>query len=316
MQSPERTNEKRYTFSFGGIGSLYNVELYQNIENTSLYLSKQSYQQVWKLGSKNALALAGVPEEKQHLILNQQNLYYGNCYFFDYAKSLTKYENYDYVVCDEAHYFLMDSNYNANTIISYKFIQAFFNTKIRIFMFDTIDEIKQYIEKSEAMDRTYCTLWYDYKYYSISGLLYRPKHIKYVQDVNYDYIDVKVIYNLKEIASLIVNGTTKWLIFVDSKEFRNKLKTQISKLCAEYEKNVSVSFVTADYVLDDESKHEVEQITEKSKQSAKGLKFRRLYLRSGKNLVCYHVDGIVPIKGELAFCYIYELFMLRLNSIV
>ena len=39
-----------------------------------------------------------------------------------------------------------------------------------------------------------------------------------------------------------------------------------------------------------------------------GLKFVGLHLRSGGNCVCYHANGTTPIKGELAFRYIYESF--------
>ena len=41
-----------------------------------------------------------------------------------------KYNSYDCVVCDEAHYFLMDSNYNTNTILSYKFVMEYMRDKV------------------------------------------------------------------------------------------------------------------------------------------------------------------------------------------
>lgn len=38
------------------------------------------------------------------------------------------------------------------------------------------------------------------------------------------------------------------------------------------------------------------------------LEFQGLHLRSGEKYVCYHANGTTPIKGELAFRYIYESF--------
>ena len=59
------------------------------------------------------------------------------------------YENHDYVVCDECHYFLTDSNYNTSTGVSFRWIQEMFAHKIRIFMSATIDEIEDIINKND-----------------------------------------------------------------------------------------------------------------------------------------------------------------------
>lgn len=58
-----------------------------------------------------------------------------------------KYLNYDCVICDESHYLMADANFNTNTIYSYKFISDCFKNIIRIYMFATIRDIKDYIEK-------------------------------------------------------------------------------------------------------------------------------------------------------------------------
>ena len=53
-----------------------------------------------------------------------------------YRSVLLEFENYDYVICDECHYFLADSNYNTNTGLSFRCIQDIFSfsNKIRIFL--------------------------------------------------------------------------------------------------------------------------------------------------------------------------------------
>lgn len=296
------------------------VELYQAIENKVLNLNKVSYEPEWQQGFKNALKIT-VPEEKQQQILNRQNLHYGNKYLADGFKFLGKYNNYEYVVCDEAHYFLMDSNYNTNTILSYKFIKTFFANKIRIFMSATIADFQRLVEADEEMDFTYRTFWYDYKYYSSNAVFYQKKHLSYFKDVSYDYIDVKIIHHLKEIVSLIVHGTAKWLIFVDNKEQGKMLKTKISDMCIEEEKSISVSFVTADYLLDEGAKYEVENITDYSKQSAKvliatsvldnGINFKDIELRNVVILADTKTEFVQMLgrkrqDGQMLNLYIYK----------
>lgn len=217
------------------------VELYQTIENQSLNLSKRPYEPELQIGFKRALIQVGLPTANQEYLLKQNKQYFGNRYFVDGFKFLKKYDNYDYVVCDEAHYFLMYSNYNTNTFMSYKFIKMYFSHKTRIFMSATIDEIKCFIERDEEKGNKYRTFWYDYKYaqglsYNLKNNLFaQQRKFHYVQELDYDYINVKVIYHLKELATLIVKGTAKWLVFVDSKDFGNRLKRKISEISSEYE---------------------------------------------------------------------------------
>ena len=180
------------------------------------------------------------------------------------------YLKYDYVVCDEAHYFLMDSNYNTNTILSYKMIRKLFFNKIRIFISATIDDIQQYIEEDDKSDFKNSTWWYNYKY-GHNDVLRKKEHFNYSQNPIYDYIDVKVIYDLQELEDLIVKGTGKWLVFVDNKEFGSTLRKSISEVSKKEEIEVSVSFVTADYMLDDDANTEVNNIVLEKKQSAKVL---------------------------------------------
>lgn len=67
---------------------------------------------------------------------NQNGMYNASGY-----RSLSGLCEYDYVVCDECHYFLADSNYNTNTGLSFRWIQDTFSSKIRIFLSATIHDI-------------------------------------------------------------------------------------------------------------------------------------------------------------------------------
>lgn len=218
------------------------VELYQNIEKQYMEASAYPY---------------------PHMGLKIPDIIYA------------KYDRkYDYIVCDEAHYFLMDSNYNTKTILSYKFVRKLMGHHTCIFMSATIDAICEYIKTTDEAGFTYCTNWYNYMPSIRNEFSKRKRYKKYLcysQDIKYDYIDVSVIYDLQKIEELIVAETAKWLVFVDNRKFGNDLKKDILEISKEKKKEITVSFVTADYLSDDEAKSEVDNIVLGKKQSAKVL---------------------------------------------
>lgn len=80
---------------------------------------------------------------------------------------LGKLSDYDCVVCDECHYFLADSNYNTNTIFSFRWVQDVFRNKLCIFMSATIHELQSYIEKINLFDGEYIdTAYYRLRKYA------------------------------------------------------------------------------------------------------------------------------------------------------
>lgn len=224
--------------------SCISIELYQTIEKEILNLTGQIEYPEFQQGYLKAIQ-DHVPAEKQYAVQNNLWLLPKIVYRADGYSALKKYQDfqknqeceeyrrkqvYEYVVCDEAHYFLMDSNYNTNTVLSYKFVKDFFSNKIRIFMSATIDQIRQYIESDEKKGRFECTPWYEYTYKPSVVAAILPKKDKiYNIERNYDYLDINIIFRREEIADLVVSGREKWLIFVDSKEFGKKLKSDILK---------------------------------------------------------------------------------------
>ncbi len=82
------------------------VELYQKIEAKILKLDKEVYYSEFDRGYDQALKDFNVP-----------NIYrkgYKKEYHVNPYKMMEYYNKFDYVICDEAHYFLMDSNYNTS----------------------------------------------------------------------------------------------------------------------------------------------------------------------------------------------------------
>lgn len=218
--------------------------------------------------------------------------------------SLEKYLGYDCIVCDEAHYFLMDSNYNTNTILSYNFVKYNYSTKIRIFLSATIDDIRDYIIKDNIKAQRWCTAWLSMgpkprhdatnvkkELLAAKNNLYNLLRLwNYDCDANYDYLDINVFRNRKELVDMICTGTDKWLIFVDSKNYGSLLKRELHDL----DPTQSVKFITSDYKFDVEATGEVFNIRNTSKQEAKVL-IATSVLDNGINLSDAELRNIVLI---------------------
>ena len=194
--------------------------------------------------------------------------------------TVQKYLAYDCVVCDEAHYFMMDSNYNTNTILSYKFIADCFKEKIRIYMSATIAGIKEFIERDSMKNIHSSWLGYHLKDTTRIELMRSGKIYNYGFQRKYENIEIGILKERDEIKDLVVNGKEKWLVFVDSKIFGKTLATDIK---AAFEKKAkenaekksdaeeTVVFVTSDYDVDGDATEVVETIVTEGKQSPKVL---------------------------------------------
>lgn len=198
-----------------------------------------------------------------------------------------EYAKYGYVVCDECHYFLSDSNYNANTALSFRFIQEVFDEKIRIFMSATIGDIREYIKKDNWQRYTskyyrytpfykFCTP--DHRMYtdidSTSNSDAYDGYYRYYGDSiekDYGYLEVKIVKDADEIIELINNSNIKgkWLIFVDSIKVGEKLEKELKK--GDGVNDEKVIFVNSRYKDDTESLNEMAQIKDRDMQSARIL---------------------------------------------
>ncbi|MDE6662081.1 MAG: DEAD/DEAH box helicase family protein [Lachnospiraceae bacterium] len=218
-----------------------------------------------------------------------------------------KFAEYDCVVCDECHYFITDSNYNTNTICSYRWVQDTFENKLSIFMSATINEIQSYIEKNNVCgNNDLHTLCYNIRCSDKYDLLLHSKHeylkkeIKlYKIDRDYDYIDVKIIQSRTDIVDIVTEERDKWLIFVDKikfgKELRNAIKKKFLKL-GEGDKNIDskVIMISSGYKHDKEGKEEVDRIIQSCAQSSQVL-IATSVLDNGVNIKDIELRNIIVI---------------------
>lgn len=206
------------------------------------------------------------------------------------------YTKYSCVVCDECHYFLADSNYNANTGLSFRLVQELFYDKMRIFMSATIVSIQTYIKRDNWKRYTIegkpiCTPYYGFC----------PQHEMYVDWVykeygdqiekDYGYLEVGIVSNKSEIVELISNKKNKgkWLVFVDSIDFGEKLKEELKQLGIP---DNEITFVTSGYRYDEEGLGEVKHITDREMQSVRIL-ISTAVLDNGINLKDINLRNMV-----------------------
>ena len=192
---------------------------------------------------------------------------------------------FDYVVCDECHYFLADSNYNTNTCLSFGWVQEYFRNKIRVFMSATIENIRAYIGGEDENAKFQRTQIYSLcSKYSISQRLFPGRVWEYTLERCYDYLNIKIITTRDRVIDLVCDGSEKWLIFVDSitfgKELYKKIKKKFRELyrsqkgidedCKEYKKDVV--FLSAGYKkVGGDAAEEMQAIKNDSVQSARIL---------------------------------------------
>lgn len=181
--------------------------------------------------------------------------------------------NYDCVVCDEAHYFLTDSNYNTRTVLSFKFINAHFENKIRIFMSATVKDIKDYICELNEKYIYHCTRWLDIQSSERNNFRFpiSRKINEYCFDERNVDLRVKIFKDNFELVSLIGESSKKWVIFVDSMEYGRSLKKEIERSFKENDNDGLVSFVYSNYESDAEAWGEVNNITLNERQESRVL---------------------------------------------
>lgn len=196
-------------------------------------------------------------------------------------------QKYECVICDECHYFLNDSNYNTNTIISFCIINKFFRNKIRIFLSATITDFQEYLINNEKNIETYRTEIYNIlipgitepkiQNYNIKRSEEIPtpntprikvsdgENLSYSLDIDYKYLDVHILNDKNDIGELVAESSDKWLIFVDNIDYGHELKCDLSKRLKDNDTkpNAKVSIITASYKKDEESSEQVKEIIDK-----------------------------------------------------
>lgn len=218
-----------------------------------------------------------------------------------YGNARDKFDSAGYVICDECHYFLMDSNFNTNTIKSFRWIVDNMKGKITIFMSATIDRMKACIEDARKARLDCYTKIYRYKFpfkkeghsegWSTVTGNYIGNMKVYGEQKDYSYVEIGVIDDMKKLNTLVVADRRKWLIFIDNIELGKKLRRELREVIrCEKINNRNVVLLTSEYDQDDVGCEEVENITTKNKSKAQilistcvmdnGISIRDLELRS------------------------------------
>ena len=216
---------------------------------------------------------------------------------FDYS-GLEKISDFDCIVCDECHYFLADSNYNTNTIFSFRWIQDVFQEKLCIFMSATIREMKAYVEDKNLWEgkETY-TRVYEIPKYDMSTIEGQSHEIRKADGKERD---ISIVRNRKEIVDIVIQGKNKWLVFVDDirygMELERLIKRKFRQLAKEQESSDGVDnkviMLSSGYMRDQRTTEEVDRIVRTSVPSAKVL-ITNSFLDNGVNIKDMDVRNLV-----------------------
>lgn len=211
--------------------------------------------------------------------------------------SMNYLDSFDCVVCDECHYFLVDSNFNKNTILSFNFIRKHFGHKLTIFISATIADFKKYVDDFLPFGSKNRTNWFGKKYsfftFPSKLEMFEDYKKEYTCDRNYDYIDLQFLHKRSDVANIISKNEGRWLVFVDSKKYGKELKREIDKINKEQDgQNITAAFVTSDYELDEESFEQVSSIVDEERQTADVL-ISTSVLDNGINLADANLRNII-----------------------
>ena len=187
----------------------------------------------------------------------------------DPLKVVNELKEYECVVCDEAHYFYADANFNTNTELSYDCIRTLFNHKIQIYMSATLDRVESIIRQRKAKYLPYDTE-YTYTMPDEVGILFgaTDRFYKYETKSFSKYELQPPIEDFDDLIKRIKSSENeKWLIFVDSIKNGEKLHRDIAQKMDEND----IVFIDAKYRRNEKSVDSVEEIVSKQYTAKKIL---------------------------------------------
>jgi len=162
-------------------------------------------------------------------------------------------DDFQYIVCDECHFFLTDSGFNQK---SYLALEELVGTRhmnaVKIFISATMDEVDKIIDKQAEKHKT--NGFGNYSKFEVHP---------YTTGIDYSYLDINYFINIKDIIQLIKNDKTtdKWMIFVTSKSKGEFIEKELN------ESKITATFIHANIGNNDEKK----RITAECKFNSKVL---------------------------------------------
>ena len=209
-------------------------------------------------------ASKGLPGMNQCICVNTyQSL---EKYFKANGENLLSKELFDYIICDEAHYFLNDALFNTNTQLSYFSIADFFGIVPVVFMSATMENIYPVISNAEKFrkkalgEMTYITL--------SDELLFTQKTVMYTCKGDYSYLNICSFGEISEIPDIIRKENqkakekekkqSKWLIFYNDIKKGKELEKELKK------QKLDAVFVDSNHEDEKEAEEVVNNITRNS----------------------------------------------------
>lgn len=199
-------------------------------------------------------------------------------------------EEYDYIICDECHFFQEDSSFNNKTHVALeRLLCERCKNSIKIFISATMDGFDKTLENAlSKLNET------------VVGT--KAKFYRYSTGIDYSYINPYYFKKLKDIQTLIKNDTTdeKWIVFVNSKKDGQDIYNFLGK-----EKSF---YVDSDGSTDE---NEIQSIINNSKFNKKVLITTKC-LDNGVNIADEKLTNVV-IMTKSKTTFIQELGRVRIN---
>ncbi|NRT32625.1 hypothetical protein BJV38_004790 [Clostridium beijerinckii] len=204
-------------------------------------------------------------------------------------------DDYDYIICDECHFFMTDAGYNNKAYLALEeLVKTRHRKAIKVFISATMDEVNGVIEKmSEKLKEKGFGTYSDFTI-----------HTPYTTGIDYSYLNVQYFKQIKDIVQLIKNDKTndKWIIFVTSKEMGEKVLNDLE------EREITAKFIHANTSNKDAEKV---RITSESKFNSKVLICTKC-LDNGVNIKDEMVKNMVIMTYDKC-TFIQEIGRRRLN---
>ncbi len=204
-------------------------------------------------------------------------------------------EDFDVIICDEFHYFVVDSVFNRNTEISFNYIVHSFSS-LRLFLSATPTGITDYVKEYGILPSCFDFNFDDFDEDDKKGKLEAGscrgnKNVyKYKLEKNYDYLNVKYLSNDKEILDIVNNSYGKTIIFISNKDNGLKIKKDLE------DNSINCIFITAENKEND-SKDDVDEIIDTNTFSKKVL-ITTSVLDVGVNILDTDIENMIISANE------------------
>lgn len=151
--------------------------------------------------------------------------------------------SYDFIFCDEVHYFLCDAGFNPNTFMSYRWL---LNTRgVKVFMSAPLKNMKNRVLKDTGFK----------KYDPAQRVHTNREYMEYKIPADYSQYEISYFSDEKVIPNIIgLYPDEKWGIFLTNKKRGASLNKEIAAL------GYSTSFVDTEFAERHASKTEMENI--------------------------------------------------------